>query len=60
MVRKAQEVKIKICEGNEERLVSSIREIGLAFANDDSVECANKINHILNDDFVLDRYMNAR
>ena len=32
-------------------MVSSLREIGLAFAHDDSFQCAMKINHISNDEF---------
>ena len=51
MLRKAQQVGLKITVNNQKRAVSSISEIGKAFKNDDSIECAVKINKILNESF---------
>ena len=47
MVRRAQQVGLSL----NSNLVTSIKEIGQAFSNDDSIECATKINTILNEDF---------
>ena len=47
MVRRAQQVGLCV----NEKLVSSIKEIGQAFSTDDSIECATKINTVLNEDF---------
>ena len=47
MIRRAQQVGLCI----DKKIVSSIKEIGQAFQNDDSIECATKINTILNADF---------
>ena len=41
----------------KDRLVTNISEIGEAFKMDESMECATKINHIMNEDYnVRSRY----
>ena len=42
---------LAVADGDNKKVVESIREIGEALENDDSVECATKINAILNEDF---------
>ena len=51
MVRRAQYLELKVGEGEDAKLVTSITEIGNMFKNDGSV--ATKINTILNEDFKI-------
>ena len=51
MVRRAQELDLKVGEGEEAKLVTSLNEIGLTFKDNGSVEVVTKINVILYEDF---------
>ena len=51
MLLKAQRIGLMITDNDRERLVSSFSEIGKAFSQDDSVDCAVKINKILTESF---------
>ena len=53
MVRRAQQVDLRVASkhGESERIVRSMKEIGLAFQQDRSEECHTKVYTILNEDF---------
>ena len=51
MLLKAQKVKLRISDGDKDRIVSSFWDIGKAFKYDDSIDCAVKINQIITDSF---------
>ena len=51
MIIKAQQVKLTISVGGEERLIQTFNEIGLKWKDDSSVETATKINSIINGHF---------
>ena len=51
MIMKAQQVKLTISVGGEERLVQTFNEIGLKWKDDSSVETAIKIDDIINGNF---------
>ena len=55
MVRRAQQVGLYFLDENtgEKKLVTSIKEIGTAYSNDDSEECATKVYACLNQDFPI-------
>ena len=53
MVRRAQQLELKVGKGDDAKLVTSITEIGKAFKNDGSIATATKINSILNEDFKI-------
>ena len=49
MIRKAQKVGLSVKRGDSSQLVTSLKEIGEAFKKDESIECALKINYVMND-----------
>ena len=51
MIMKAQQVKLMISVGGEERLIQTFNEIGLKWKDDSSVETATQINSITNGHF---------
>ena len=55
MVRRAQQVGLYFVDEStgEKKLVTSIKEIGTAYSNDDSEECATKVYACLNQDFPI-------
>ena len=53
MVRRAQKLDLRVGEGEEAKLVTSVNEIGKAFKDDGSVETATKVYSILNEDFKI-------
>ena len=53
MVRRAQELDLKVGEGEESKLVTSLNEIGLAFKDNGSPEVATKMNVIFYEDFKI-------
>ena len=53
MVRRAQQLDLKVGVGDNAKIVTSIHEIGLAFKKNGTVEVATKMNIILNEDFKI-------
>ena len=53
MVRRAQQLELKVGEGEEAKLFTSVNEIGKAFKDDGSIETATKVYSILNEYFKI-------
>ena len=53
MVRKAQKVGLTMKRGEWLKLCSSLKEIGEYVKKDESIECATKINYVVNEGFQI-------
>ena len=53
MVRKAQQVGLTVQRNDTQKLCSSLKEIGECFKKDASIDCATKINYVVNEGFEI-------